>query len=280
MAALLPHAQAAVSRRNFRKAIMYSTIGLKGTVLERFRAMKEAGFDGVEPLGGMNRDEVRAAFEATGLQAASVCCHTHWEKPLSAPDEATRRAGLEGLRLSLRDAQAYGANCVLFVPGVARDGVTYQQCFDRSIAEIRKAIPVAKETGVKIAMENVGNNFIMAPEQAVEYLDAINSEWVGWYFDIGNAGRVGPAERWIEVLGTRIFRIHIKDYRAKPAAAGAKGNARPKLLDGDTNWPAVMKALDKAGYTGWATSEQPGEQAADVETARDLAQRMDRIFAL
>lgn len=280
MAALLPHAQAAVSRRNFRKAIMYSTIGLKGTVLERFRAMKEAGFDGVEPLGGMNRDEVRAAFEATGLQAASVCCHTHWEKPLSAPDEATRRAGLEGLRLSLRDAQAYGANCVLFVPGVAREGVTYQQCFDRSIAEIRKAIPVAKETGVKIAMENVGNNFIMAPEQAVEYLDAINSEWVGWYFDIGNAGRVGPAERWIEVLGTRIFRIHIKDYRAKPAAAGAKGNARPKLLDGDTNWPAVMQALDKISYTGWATSEQPGEQAADVETARDLAQRMDRIFAL
>lgn len=280
VAALLPHAQAAVSKRNLRKAIMYSTIGLKGTVLERFRAMKEAGFDGVEPLGGMNRDEVLAAFKATGLQAASVCCHTHWDKPLSAPDEATRKAGLEGLLLSLRDAQAYGATCVLFVPGVARDGVTYQQCFDRSIAEVRKAIPVAKETGVKIAMENVGNNFIMAPEQAVEYLDAINSEWVGWYFDIGNAGRVGPAERWIEVLGKRIFRIHIKDYRAKPAAAGAKGNARPKLLDGDTNWPAVMQSLDKIGYTGWATSEQPGEQSADVETARDLVQRIDRIFAL
>ena len=121
---------------------------------------------------------------------------------------------------------------------------------------------------------------IMSPEQAVEYLDAINSEWVGWYFDIGNAGRVGPAERWIQVIGKRIFRIHIKDYRAKPVAPGAKGNARPKLLEGDTNWPAVMKALDNVGYSGWAISEQPGNQAADVETARDLARRMDRIFAL
>ena len=278
--ALLPHLLAAAPKRNLRKAIMYSTIGVKGTVLEKFRAMKEAGFDGVEPMGGMNRDEVLAAFKATGLQAASVCCHTHWEKPLSAPDEATRKIGLEGLLLSLRDARAYGANCVLFVPGVARNGVTYQECFERSIAEIKKAIPVAKETGVKIAIENVGNNFIASPEQAVEYLDAINSEWVGWYFDIGNAGRVGPAERWIQVIGKRIFRIHIKDYSAKPVNPVAKKNASLKLLDGDTNWPAVMKALDNAGYSGWATSEQPGNQAADVETARDLAQRMDRIIAL
>jgi hexulose-6-phosphate isomerase len=279
-AALLPHSEAAVPRRDLRKAIMYSTIGMKGDVLEKFRAMKEAGFEGVEPLGGMDRAEVLAAFNATGLHAASVCCHTHWVKPLSAPDEATRRIGLEGLLLSLHDAHAYGAESVLLVPGVARNGVTYQQCFERSIVEIKKAIPVAKETGVKIAIENVGNDFIMSPEQAVQYLDAIDSEWVRWHFDIGNAGRVGPAERWIQVLGRRILRIHVKDYRAAPAAPAARGNARPKLLEGDTNWPAVMRALDDAGYTGWAISEQPGDQAADVETARDLARRMDRIFAL
>ncbi len=278
-AALLPRALAAPPRR-LRKAIMYSTIGMKGSVLEKFRAMKEAGFEGVEPLGGMNREEVLAAFKATGLQAASVCCHTHWEKPLSGPDEATRKAGLEGLLLSLRDARAYGADCVLLVPGVARNGVTYQECFDRSIDGIRKAIPVAQETGVRIAIENVGNNFIMSPAQAVEYVDAIRSEWVGWYFDIGNAGRVGPAERWIQALGKRLFRVHIKDYRAKPADPAAPKSAPVKLLDGDTNWPAVMQALDNAGYSGWATSEQPGSQAADVETARDLARRMERIFAL
>jgi len=278
-AALAPRALAA-PKRNLRKAIMYSTIGMKGTVLEKFRAMKEAGFEGVEPMGAMDRDEVLAAFKETGLKAASVCCHTHWAKPLSAPDEATRTIGLEGLLHSLRDAHAYGATSVLLVPGVARDGVSYEQCWQRSIVEIKKAIPVAKETGVKIAIENVGNNFILAPEQAVEYLDAINSEWVGWHFDIGNAGRVGPAERWIQVIGKRILRLHIKDYSAKPADPAAKENGRPKLLDGDTNWPAVMKALDNAGYAGWAISEQPGNQAADVETARDLAQRMDRIFAL
>jgi L-ribulose-5-phosphate 3-epimerase len=279
-AAFGPHGYCAAPKRNLRKAIMYSTIGVKGSVLEKFRAMKEAGFDGVEPMGGMKREEVIAAFKETGLQAASVCCHTHWEKPLSAADEATRKVGLDGLVTSLHDAKAYGAASVLLVPGVARDGVTYQECFNRSIVEIRKAIPVAKETGVKNSIENVGNNFIVTPEQAVEYLNAINSEWVGWHFDIGNAGRIGPAERWISVIGKRINRIHVKDYNAKPTVGVVTGNTRQKLLDGDTNWPAVMKALDDAGYSGWGISEQPGNQAANVETARDLVQRMDRIFAL
>jgi len=268
-------------KRALRKAIMYSTIGVKGTVLEKFRAMRAAGFDGVEPMGAMNRDEVLAALKETGLQAASVCDHIHWVKPLSAPDEATRKLGFDGLVHSLHDAHAYGATSVLLVPGVARNGVTYQQCFERSIVEIRKAIPVAQDLGVKIAIENVGNDFILTPEQAVDYLDAINSEWVGWHFDIGNVGRRGPAaEQWIPLLGKRISRIHIKDYTSAPSDAAGKAAARPKLLDGETNWRPVMAALDKVGYTGWAISEQPGNQAADVETARDLAQRMERIFAL
>ena len=185
---------------------------------------------------------------------------------------------------SLQDAHAYGATSVLLVPGVVRIGVTYEQCFERSIVEIKKAIPVAKELGVKIAIENVGNKFIETPEQAVQYLDAIDSEWVGWHFDIGNVGRLkDPAEKWIQVIGKRILRLHIKDYAAQPAPTdpAVKGKAeRPKLLDGATNWPAVMAALDSTGYSGWAITEQPGNQTADVETARDMIQRMDRMFAL
>jgi len=278
-AAFAPIATTAASKRDLRKAIMYSTIGVKGSVLEKFQAMKAAGFEGVEPMGGMNHDEVLAAFKETGLQAASVCDHLHWVKPLSAPDEATRKLGLDGLLQSLRDARAYGAGSVLLVPGIAREGVTYEQCWERSVVEIKKAIPVAKDLGVKISIENVGNNFITTPEQAVDYLGAINSGWVGWHFDIGNVGRnYGPAERWIQVLGKRINRIHVKDFSTRPAASGSRAE-RPKLLDGETNWPAVMNALDHAGYQGWAISEQPANQSADVQTARDLAERMARIFA-
>jgi L-ribulose-5-phosphate 3-epimerase len=287
-----PALAAAAPKRKLRKAIMYSTIGVRGTVLEKFQAMKAAGFEGVEPMGAMNRDEVIAALKETGLQAASVCDHIHWVKPLSAPDEATRQLGFDGLILSLHDAKAYGAGSVLLVPGIVRGATvrpgdsTYEECWERSIAEIKKAIPVARDLGVKISIENVGNNFIMSPKQAVDYLDAINSEWVGFHFDIGNVGRTGhPAEKWIDAIGKRIVRIHVKDFRAAPAAAAtgttkAPTADRPKLLDGHTNWPAVMAALDRAGYSGWAITEQPGNQAADVASASDMVGRLERIFAL
>jgi hypothetical protein len=51
-AAFVPASHAA-PKRDLRKAIMYSTIGVKGSVLDKFKAMK-AGFEGVEPLGAMN----------------------------------------------------------------------------------------------------------------------------------------------------------------------------------------------------------------------------------
>src|SRR5262249_33216073 len=157
--------------RAIKKAMMYATVGLKGSVLERFKALKEAGFEGVEPMSHMNQDEVVKALEETGLKAASVCCNTHWGKPRSHPDPKMRADGLEGLIISLRDAKRYGATSVLLVPGVVNKDVNYDDCFARSVAEIKKALPVAQETGVKIAIENVWNNFITKPEQATAFLD-------------------------------------------------------------------------------------------------------------
>lgn len=279
-ATLLPSAVFAAPRK-LRKAIMHSTIGVKGTVLEKYKAMKAAGFEGVEPMGGMDRAEVIAALKETGLEAASVCCHTHWAKPLSDPAPPVRQIGYDGLVLSLQDAKAYGATSVLLVPGVAKNGVSYEDCFKRSVAEVKKAAPVAKDLSVKIAIENVWNDFIIKPQQAVDYLDAINSEWVGWHFDIGNVGRYSPAETWIPVIGKRIVRLHIKEFNTKAMTAEKPGAGFGfNLMEGDNNWPAIMAALDKIKYQGWGISEQPGGQANSVDTAKDLAGRMDKIFAL
>jgi hexulose-6-phosphate isomerase len=155
---------------------------------------------------------------------------------------------------------------------VARNGVTYQQCWDRSIAEIRKAIPLAEELGVKIAVENVWNEFITTPEQAKSYLDEINSPQVGWHFDIGNMIKYNAPETWVPVLGKRILKLHIKEY------SKAKGFG-VKFMEGDNNWPAIMKELDKVGYTGWAITEQPGEQTKDEEALKDFTTRLDKVLA-
>jgi hexulose-6-phosphate isomerase len=265
-------ADSPAKKRPLRKAIMYATIGFKGPVLEQFQAVKAAGFEGVEPMSHMNQDEVLKALEVSGLKPASVCCNTHWAKPLSHPDERQRREGLEGLLQALRDAKRYGATSVLLVPGVVKDGVTYDDCFQRSVAEIRKAVPVAEELGVKIAIENVWNNFITKPEQAKTFLDAIDSPQVGWHFDIGNAVRFSPPETWIPVLGKRILKLHIKEY-------GRFRQFKVRFFEGDNNWPAIMAALDAVGYQGWGISEQPQDQSRDAAALKDLSARMDRVFA-
>jgi hexulose-6-phosphate isomerase len=272
-AAAIGQAQAApAKKREIKKAIMYATIGFKGTVLEQFRAVKAAGFEGVEPMSHMKQDEVVKALEETGLKAASVCCNTHWGKPLSHPDEKVRREGLEGLQQALKDAKRYGATSVLLVPGVVNKEVTYDDCFKRSVALIKQALPVAKECNVKIAIENVWNDFITKPKQAIDFLDAIDSPLVGWHFDIGNVIRYGKPEEWIPVLSKRILKLHIKEF-SKVKGFGVR------FFDGDNNWPAIMAALDKAEYKGWGISEQPGNQSKDAETLEDLSQRMDKVFA-
>lgn len=262
----------ASKKRAIKKAIMWSTIGIKGSVLEKMKAVKEAGFEGVEPMGGMNRDEVMNGLESTGLKAASVCCHSHWGKPLSDPDPSVREEGLKGLKTSLEDAKRYGASSVLLVPGVVNDKVTFDECFQRSVAEIRKIIPVAEGLGVKIAIENVWNNFVTKPEQAAKFLDEINSPQVGWHFDIGNTLRYSPPEQWIPVIGKRILKLHIKEFsQAKRFSV--------KFFEGDNNWPAIMKALDAVGYSGWGISEQPGDQTKDAASLKEFSERMSRIFA-
>src|SRR5438876_2508173 len=148
-AAVAPVVAAEPKQRKLQKAIMYATIGIKGSVLEQFQAVKAAGFAGVEPMSHMKQDDVLRALDETGLKAASVCCNTHWSQPLSHPDENKRREGLEGLLIALKDAKRYGATSVLVVPGVVNKDVSYADCFRRSVAEIRKAIPLAGELGVK-----------------------------------------------------------------------------------------------------------------------------------
>lgn len=277
-AAVAPAFAAENPKRALKKAIMYSTIGVKGSVMEKFRAVKEAGFAGVEAMGGMSNDEVLEAAKANVLSIPSVCCHTHWARPLSDASPETRKVGLQGLETSLRDAKKYGAKSVLLVPAVVNKQVSYADAYKRSQEEIRKAIPLAQELGVIIAIENVWNQFLLSPLEAARYVDEFQSPFVGWHFDIGNILNYGWPEQWIRILGKRIHQLHIKEYsRKKRDKEGPGAGFGVEFLEGDNDWPAIMKALDEIGYDGWGIAEQGG--GGSPEGLKNLSDRMDRIFA-
>ena len=71
------------------------------------------------------------------------------------------------------------------------------------------------------------------------YIDEIDSEFVGAYFDVGNVLLFGFPEQWIRILGKRIFKVHVKDFNTKVG----NGHGFVPLLVGDVDWKEVRKAL-------------------------------------
>jgi hexulose-6-phosphate isomerase len=270
--------ESSASHRSIHKAIMWGTVGIKGSVLEKMKAVKEAGFEGVEMNSHMDQEEVLRARDQVGLVIPSVCGAHHWDKPLSHPDPKVREEGLEALKQTLRDAKRYGASSVLLVPAVVNKQVSYADAYTRSQAEIRKAVPLAEELGVKIAVENVWNHFLLSPLEAARYVDEFKSSAVGWHFDVGNVINIGWPEQWVRILGKRIQKLHIKEFSRKRAEKeGASKGFDVPLLEGDDDWPAVMKALDEVGYSGWAMTEQGGGDTP--EGLKDLADRLGKILS-
>lgn len=264
--------------RSLKKGIMWGSIGVGQSILEKFQAAKLAGFDGIEPMSHLDRNEVLKARDTTGLIIPSVCNAMHWKFLLSDPDPKVREEGVTALKVSLEDAKAYGADTVLLVPGRVSDTVSYDDCWKRSVQEIKKAIPLAEQLNVKIAIENVWNNFLLSPMEAASYIDQFQSKSIGFYFDCGNILVYGWPEQWIKILGPRIAKVHIKEFSRKIADKQGKGAGfGVKLMEGDVNWPAVMKALDDIGYNSWTTIEQPGGNTP--EGLKDLCDRLIQIHA-
>lgn len=268
--------------RSHKKAVKIGMvkIGKGATLQDKFALLKELGFDGVEldSPNGLDAAEVLAARDATGLPIHGVVNSVHWSKPLSHPDEAVRAAGVAGLETALRDAKAYGATTVLLVPAVVNKGVAYADAYSRSQTEIRKVLPLARELGIGIALENVWNHFLLSPLECARYIDELDTEVVSAYFDVGNVVNTGWPEHWITALGPRISKIDVKEFsRKKRNDEGLWKGFGVELLEGDCDWPAVMKSLDAIGYTsGWFTAEIAG---GDEKRLALIASNMDKIFA-
>jgi L-ribulose-5-phosphate 3-epimerase len=260
------------------KTLKYNMIGVDGSVEDKFRAAKEAGFQGVElDSPGVDVEAVRAAIVKVGLPVDGSVCSTHWSIRHTSPDAAQRAQALEDLKTALRQTHAVGGHTVLLVVGHGDDGPE-NEIWARAVDNIRKALPLAAELGVYIAVENVWNKFMYdhngGPDQTADkfckFVDEFNSPWIGMQFDIGNHWKYGDPAAWIRTLGKRVVKLDIKGF-------SRVSGKFTRITDCDINWQTVREALKEIGFAGWCAAEVDG---GNTEKLKSIAAEIDSVLGL
>jgi L-ribulose-5-phosphate 3-epimerase len=242
----------------------------KGPILDHFKRLKDAGFEGVELISPneLDRDEVIAARDKTGLIIHGVSGSVHWKDTLADPDKAVVDRGLAAIRKEIEDCKAYGGTTVLIVPAVVGKQVSHRQAYERSQAAIKTLLPDAEKHGIILAIEEVWNKFLLSAPEFARYVDEFKSPWVKAYFDVGNVVEYGYPQEWIQELGKRIAKIHIKEYAKQKRFSYSLG-------EGEIDWPAVRQSLVDVGYDGWITAEVG---YGDAKELKDVVARMSKIL--
>ncbi|QDT52023.1 D-tagatose 3-epimerase [Caulifigura coniformis] len=260
-----------------KKAVKLSMVRVEDASLDdRFKLMKDCGFEGCEiDAPGTDAGQALAAAKKAGIKIHGVIDSVHWNKRFSSPDKAILEEAHEALKAAIDACKTVGGTTVLVVPASLRKGhdeIPMQEAWDRSIAEIKRGVPLAKEAGVKIAIETVWNEFITTPKQFVDYIDAFNDPTVGGYFDISNMLKYGVSSaEWIRQTGQRLLKVDCKGYNLEKQAFGEIGT-------GSENWPEVLQALKDVNYTGeFLTAEVRG---GGKERLLEVSQQMDKVLQL
>lgn len=260
-----------------RKSTLISMLPRQQPYAERFAIGKEAGFEAVEMqtiTSETEAAEIKEASTKSGLKIHSVMNSEHWRSPLSSADPEVVAKSVAGMETSIRNAKLWGADAVLLVPAVVNATTSYRDAWTRSQRVIReRLLPLARDQKIIIAVEEVWNKFLQSPLEFARYVDEFESPWVKAYFDVGNVVINGYPHDWIRTLGSRIVRIHLKDFKV---------NGRDRTYeftnigDGDIDWPETRKALAEIGYSGYVTTEISG---GDLAYLKDVSARVDRFIA-
>jgi len=257
-----------------------------------FTTASEAGFDGVEVAlaesGEINlkstmedMQNVRNLANELEIELYSVASGLYWSYSLTSNDEDIRNKAKSIVEKQLEIASWLSCDTILVVPGSVgvdfipnSEVVEYDIAYDRALNSINELKSYAEKLGVVIGIENVWNKFLLSPLEMRDFIDKIDSKFVGAYFDVGNVIYSGYPEHWIKILGNRIKKVHFKDYRK--SVGGIDGFV--DMLSGDVNYPAVILELDKIGYTGWVTAEVGIYKDYPLQSVQNTANSMRRIF--
>jgi L-ribulose-5-phosphate 3-epimerase len=238
-------------------------------VSDFLNSAKSQGYDAVElcigetgVLGlGTTVEEcaaIKCEADSIGLPIKSVASGIYWSYSLADADPGNRKKAVEALQQMIEMTAALGAKTLLTIPGAVdvffipdRPELPYDFVWQHATKGLERVLPLAEKRNIVLGIENVWNKFLLSPMEMATFIDQFKSPAIGAYVDVANILPYGYPEHWLRVLGKRVAGIHFKDFRR--AVGTIEGFV--DLLEGDVNWPEVMKAIGEIGYDGPVVAE-------------------------
>src|SRR4051812_7977267 len=84
--------KAAPSKRTLRKAVMIGMVGEGANLTDKFKLLRDTGFEGVEldSPSDIHADEVLKAMDASGIKVHGLVDSVHWKHTLNNPEAEVR----------------------------------------------------------------------------------------------------------------------------------------------------------------------------------------------
>jgi len=235
------------------------------TMEEAFAATAAAGFAGIE----LNIDAPGASPHALSLEtteadyAAIRALSDKYNLPVCSISTSQWRGRMADtdcwndaealLHKQLEAAAALGADGILTVPGGMNNNITLAQARRASIDFMKANRNSIEQLGIFVGLENVWNGFFLSPYDMVSFIDEVNSPKIGAYLDAGNMIAFSISEYWIDILGERIGKVHVKDYKRNSGINS--GGTWEDITHGSADWKKIIPALRNAGYDGYLVGE-------------------------
>ncbi|MDO5657881.1 MAG: TIM barrel protein [Paracoccus sp. (in: a-proteobacteria)] len=218
-------------------------------ILERFRAAKQAGFQGVEILFpyDLAPSELRLAARAADTEIVLMNCPPpNWA---GGPRGFAAVPGLEDrfrtdFGRALRYAQALHARHIHIMAGRA-EGDEAQATFIANLKWAAKRAPHTSLTIEPINQTDMPGYFLSDYDLAAQIIAAVDAPNLGLQFDAYHAHLITG-----DVLAT--WQAHAALVR-HIQIAGAPDRHEPR--EGEIDYPAFFRAVDAAGYRGWVSAE-------------------------
>ncbi len=220
------------------------------------------------PLASARRVDPKALRHALEDRNLKVVGHTAYYLPMCSPFESLRRAAVDEFKKCLEIFALLGAEWMNLHPD--RQAPLHERSFviDRNLQTIRELLPMAREFGVGLMIENLPGSF-NTPRQLAELLDAIPE--LGLHLDIGHANLLVDHNSTDDLLasyGRRLRHVHLHDNK------GGSADLHLPLGAGTLETAHYLRSLRRVGYDQTITLEVFTPDRQYLAYSRDLLRRL------